>query len=180
MHLSLHVLVVLQCIVFRVFCPVLPSFSVFPLSPHLLLLLLLLLFISISVVLISSLNSQFSVMGALAGAGCGWVVGRAGLLGVLATWVRGWRLHSLGSTHDIRNLPPLFYSWSSAPKQPNHHWSASLLDFCASFSSLEVCLTERLTPWTPDLEDQGSILACWIDSLDMELYSTLSLFTQVY
>ena len=55
------------------------SFSVFPLSPHLLLLfllllllLLLLLFISISVVLISSLNSQFSVMGALAGAGCGW------------------------------------------------------------------------------------------------------------
>ena len=72
MHLSLHVLVVLQCIVFRVFCSVLLSFSVFPLSPHLLLLLLLLLFISISVVLISSLNSQFSVMGALAGAGCGW------------------------------------------------------------------------------------------------------------
>ena len=72
MHLSLHVLVVLQCIVFRVFCSVLPSFSVFPLSPHLLFLLLLLLFISISVVLISSLNSQFSVMGALAGAGCGW------------------------------------------------------------------------------------------------------------
>ena len=75
MPLSLHVLVVLQCIVFRVFCSVLLSFSVFPLSPHLLLLLLLLLllsFISISVVLISSLNSQFSVMGALAGAGCGW------------------------------------------------------------------------------------------------------------
>ena len=74
MHLSLHVLVVLQCIVFRVFCSVLLSFSIFPLSPHLLLLLLLLLllFISISVVLISSLNSQFSVMGALAGAGCGW------------------------------------------------------------------------------------------------------------
>ena len=115
----------------------------------------------------------------VAGKARGWVIGRAGLLGVLATWVRGWRLHFLGSTHDIRNLPPLFYSWSSAPKQPNHH-SASLLDFCASFSSLEVCLTERLTPWTPDLEDQGSILACWIDSLDMELYSTLSLFTQVY
>ena len=79
MHLSLHVLslVVLQCIVFRVF----------PLSPHLL--LLLLLFISIIVVLISSLNSQFSVMGAWAGAGCGWVVSRAGLWGVLATWIRG-------------------------------------------------------------------------------------------
>ena len=71
MHLSLHVLVVLQCTVFRVFCPVLLSFSVFPLSPHL---LLLLLFISIIAVLISSLNSQFSMMGALAGAGCGWVV----------------------------------------------------------------------------------------------------------
>ena len=62
MHLCLHVLslVVLQCIVFKVF----------PLSPHLL--LLLLVFISIIVVLVSSLNSQFSMMGALAGAGCGW------------------------------------------------------------------------------------------------------------
>ena len=73
MRLSLHVLVVLQCIVFRVLCSVLLSFSVFPLSPHLLLLLLLLLlFISITAVRISSLNSQFSMMGALAGAGCGW------------------------------------------------------------------------------------------------------------
>ena len=70
MHLSLHVLVVLQCIVFRVFCSVLLSFSVFPLSPHLLLLFIYLF--SIVVVLISSLNSQFSMMGALARAGCGW------------------------------------------------------------------------------------------------------------
>ena len=69
MPLSLHVLVVLQCIVFRVFCSVLLSFSVFPLSPHL---VLLLLFISIIAVPISSLNSQFSMMDALARAGCGW------------------------------------------------------------------------------------------------------------
>ena len=71
------------------------------------------------------------------------------------------------------------YSWSSTPKQPNHH-SASLFDFCASFSTLEVCLTEWLTPWTPDLEVQGSILAFQMVSLDKELYTTLSLFTQVY
>ena len=77
MRLSLHVLVVLQCIVFRVFCSVLLSFSVFPLSPHLLLLLLL-LFISIIAVLISSLNSQFSMMGALVRAGCGWQGSRLG------------------------------------------------------------------------------------------------------
>ena len=57
------------------------------------------------------------------------------------------------------------YSWSSAPKQPNHHWSASLLDFCASFSFLEMCLTEWLTPWTPDLEVQGSILFEWFQSV---------------
>ena len=56
------------------------------------------------------------------------------------------------------------YSWSSAPKQPNHH-SASLFDFCASFSTLEVCLTEWLTPWTPDLEVQGSILFEWFQSV---------------
>ena len=34
----------------------------------------------------------------VAGRARGWVVSRAGLWGVLATWVRGWRLHSPGST----------------------------------------------------------------------------------
>ena len=82
----------------------------------------------------------------VAGKARGWVIGRAGLLGVLATWVRGWRLHFLGSTHDIRNLPPLFYSWSSAPKQPNHH-SASLLDFCASSRSGGPGFNPRLLNW---------------------------------
>ena len=32
----------------------------------------LIIIVSIIIVLISPLNSQFSVMGALAGAGCGW------------------------------------------------------------------------------------------------------------
>ena len=37
-----------------------------------------------------------------------------------------------------------------------------------------------LTPRTLDLEVRGSSLAHCIDSSDRELYSTLSLFTQVY
>ena len=38
----------------------------------------------------------------------------------------------------------------------------------------------RLTPRTPDLEVRGSNLVLHVASLDKELYSTLSLFTQVY
>ena len=41
-------------------------------------------------------------------------------------------------------------------------------------------MAERLTPRTPDLEVQGSSLACRVVSLDKELYCTLSLPTQVY
>ena len=41
-------------------------------------------------------------------------------------------------------------------------------------------MAERLTPRTPDLEVQGSSLARRVVSLDKGLYSTLSLFTQVY
>ena len=42
---------------------------------------------------------------------------------------------------------------------------------------MEACVAERLTL---DLEVRGSSLAGRIVSLDKELYSTLSLFTQVY
>ena len=45
---------------------------------------------------------------------------------------------------------------------------------------LEACVAERLTPRTLDLEVRGSSLARRVVSLDKELYSTLSLFTQVY
>ena len=41
-------------------------------------------------------------------------------------------------------------------------------------------MAEWLTPRTPDLEVRGSNLARRVVSLDKELYSTLSLFTQVY
>ena len=41
-------------------------------------------------------------------------------------------------------------------------------------------MTEQLTPLIPDLEVHGSSLARPVLSLDKELYSTLSLFTQVY
>ena len=41
-------------------------------------------------------------------------------------------------------------------------------------------MAERLTPRTLDLEVRGSSLARRIVSLDKKVYSTLSLFTQVY
>ena len=44
----------------------------------------------------------------------------------------------------------------------------------------EVWVAEGLTPWTLDLEVWGASLTCHVVSLDKELYSTLSLFTQVY
>ena len=48
------------------------------------------------------------------------------------------------------------------------------------FFIAEACVAERLTPRTPDLEIRGSSLARRVVSLDKELYSTLSLRTQVY
>ena len=45
---------------------------------------------------------------------------------------------------------------------------------------MEAYVAKRLTPRTPDLEVQGSSLARRIVSLVQELYSALSLFTQVY
>ena len=45
---------------------------------------------------------------------------------------------------------------------------------------VEACVAERLTPGTLDLEVRGSSLARRAFSLDKELYSTLSFFTQVY
>ena len=45
---------------------------------------------------------------------------------------------------------------------------------------VEACVAEWLTPRTPDLDIQGSSLPLCIVSLDKELYSILSLFTQVY
>ena len=47
-------------------------------------------------------------------------------------------------------------------------------------ASVEVCVARGLTPRTPDLQVRGSSLACDVVSLDKKLYSTLSLFTQVY
>ena len=43
---------------------------------------------------------------------------------------------------------------------------------------MEACVADWLTSQTPDLEVQGSSLARHVVSLDKELYSTLSLFTQ--
>ena len=55
------------------------------------------------------------------------------------------------------------------------------LSFTTPFIILEACGAEWLTLRTPpDLEVQGSSLARRVVSLDKELYSTLSLFTQVY
>ena len=45
---------------------------------------------------------------------------------------------------------------------------------------VQACVAERLTPRTSDLEVQGSSLARCVVFLDKELWSTLSLFIQVY
>ena len=45
---------------------------------------------------------------------------------------------------------------------------------------VEAFVSEQLTPQTPDLEVWSASLTCRVVSLDKELYSTLSLFTQVY
>ena len=44
---------------------------------------------------------------------------------------------------------------------------------------MQACVAAWLTPQTPDLEVRGSSLARRVVSLDEELYSTSSLFTQV-
>ena len=44
----------------------------------------------------------------------------------------------------------------------------------------EAFVVERLTPQTLDLKVLGSSLASRVVSQDKELYSTLSLFTQMY
>ena len=61
-------------------------------------------------------------------------------------------------------------------------WNWKLMRITTKFYwfMVEACVTKWLTPRTPDLEVQGSSLALCIVSLDKELYSTLSLFTQVY
>ena len=41
-------------------------------------------------------------------------------------------------------------------------------------------MAERLTPRSPELEVRGSSPARRVASLDKELYSTLSLFAQMY
>ena len=53
--------------------------------------------------------------------------------------------------------------------------------FCRSTNIyVEMCVAEKLTPQTLDLEVWGSSLTRRIVSLDKELNSTLSPFTQVY
>ena len=54
-------------------------------------------------------------------------------------------------------------------------------EFCRSTNIyMEACVAEKLTSQTLDLEVWGSSLACHIVSLDKELNSSLSPFTQVY
>lgn len=51
-----------------------------------------------------------------------------------------------------------------------------LREFLPETQSLEVCVTERLTPRTPNLEVQHSSLAHRVVSSDKEPYSTLQGF----
>ena len=98
MGLSLHVLVVLQCIAFSVFCYSVLVFFPFLLTSYYCYYLLVLLWFLFLHWTLSSVWWVFWLGLGVAGGARGWVAGRAGLWEVLATWVRGWRLHSLGST----------------------------------------------------------------------------------
>ena len=63
----------------------------------------------------------------------------------------------------------------------NIHRSNNLIIFLSSMlPNVEAYVAERLTPRTLDLEVHGSSLARCVDSLEKELYSTFSPFTQVY
>ena len=93
----------------------------------------------------------------------------------------------------LSSKKPLFFITSSS-QEDGVPWISSDWDDLRNFLGLkfsisgffrvgnfvEACIAERLTPRTPDLEARGSSLACRVVSLDKELYSTLSLFTQVY
>ena len=52
--------------------------------------------------------------------------------------------------------------------------------FTVYIVTVEACVSEWLTPRTPDVEVRGSSVARRVVSSDKELYSTWSLFTQVY
>jgi len=71
------------------------------------------------------------------------------------------------------------FEWNHKKSLP---WNWQLMRITTKFYwfMVEACVAEWLTPWTPDLEVQGSSFAHCIVSLDKELNSTLSLFTQVY
>ena len=51
--------------------------------------------------------------------------------------------------------------------------------FTVYIVTVEACVSEWLTPRTPDLEVRGLNVARRVVSLHKELYSTWSLFTQV-
>ena len=61
------------------------------------------------------------------------------------------------------------------------HWCGMVTQwFTVYIVTVEACVAEWLTPRTPDLEVRGSSVARRVVSLGKELYSTWSLFTQVY
>ena len=68
----------------------------------------------------------------------------------------------------------LIYNQLRSKKIPLYFFLGILSD------SVEACVAGWLTPQTLDLEVWDSTLARHFVSLDKELYSTLSLFTQVY
>ena len=68
-----------------------------------------------------------------------------------------------------------------ATREHKYFFAAKVRFFYVAIATvLEACVAERLTPRTLDLEVRGSSLARRVVSLDKELYSNLSLFTQVY
>ena len=71
----------------------------------------------------------------------------------------------------------IFCSHLTLNKGTNLGWQ--LIQYIKSFVYVEVCVAERLTPRTPDLEFRGSSLTRRVVSLDKKLYSTLSVHPSV-
>lgn len=77
-------------------------------------------------------------------------------------------------------LPFSLNNFCSAQRFSNLKWWENLKQISVYPFLLEACVTEQVTPQTPDLKVCGSSVPHRIVFLDEELHSTLSFFNQVF
>ena len=86
--------------------------------------------------------------------------------------VSHWTSWSSWMSHRVPSIQPKF--WKILVRNQMEQIILVRRECLGPLLKVEVCVAERLTPRTPDLEVWGSSLAHHIVSLDKELYSTLS------